>query len=197
MLGPLIPQGIIDPGWSFIIAMILGFFFGFSLESSGFSSSRKLVGLFYGYDFTVLKVFFTASIVAMLGLQYMNYLKLVDINMLFVLPTHVNAAVIGGLIMGMGFVTGGFCPGTSVCAASIGKIDAMVYVVGLFIGIFLFSEAYPLIEGIYDKGNWGSVTIYESLGIDKNIFILLFVIAAIVAFAIGDYVQKRVKKVDY
>lgn len=197
MLGPLIPQGIIDPGWSFIIAMILGFFFGFSLESSGFSSSRKLVGLFYGYDFTVLKVFFTASIVAMLGLQYMNYLKLVDINMLFVLPTYVNAAVIGGLIMGMGFVTGGFCPGTSVCAASIGKIDAMVYVVGLFIGIFLFSEAYPLIEGIYDKGNWGSVTIYESLGIDKNIFILLFVIAAIVAFAIGDYVQKRVKKVDY
>ncbi len=45
-----------------IIAILIGIAFGFILEASGFSSSRKLAGVFYGYDFAVLKVFFTAAV---------------------------------------------------------------------------------------------------------------------------------------
>ena len=90
-MGPLIPNGIIDAGWSYIIAMVLGFFFGYILESAGFSSSRKLVGVFYGYDFTVLRVFFTAVVTAMIGLLYFNFMGWIDLSMLYIPPTFLQA----------------------------------------------------------------------------------------------------------
>ncbi|TNF40300.1 MAG: sulfurtransferase, partial [Bacteroidetes bacterium] len=56
------------PEWvNLLIGFIIGIGFGFALEQAGFSSSRKLAGMFYGYDTTVLKVFFTAAIVALVG----------------------------------------------------------------------------------------------------------------------------------
>ena len=54
-MGPLVPL-IISDEFDLIIALILGFGFGFILEQAGFSTSKKLVGLFYGRDFVVLKV---------------------------------------------------------------------------------------------------------------------------------------------
>lgn len=55
---------------------MIGIGFGFALEQAGISSSRKLVGMFYGYDTTVLKVFFTAAIFALVDPQIMNYIGL-------------------------------------------------------------------------------------------------------------------------
>ena len=143
MIGPLIPQGTIGSEWSNVSGLILGMGFGYVLESSGFSSSRKLAGVFYGYDFVVLKVFFTAAITAMVGLLYFSYLGWVDFSMIYINPTFVTSAIVGGVIMGLGFIMGGFCPGTSFCGAAIGKIDAMIFSLGMFVGIFLFSEAFP------------------------------------------------------
>ncbi len=151
MTGPLLPMGIIGQGWDLVIAVLIGMAFGYVLESAGFSSSRKLAGVFYGYDFTVLRVFFSAAFTAMLGLLYFSYMGWIDLSMIYVNNTYVIAAIVGGLIMGLGFITGGFCPGTSLCAVAIGKIDAMVFTGGMFVGILLFSEAFPLFEGIYYK----------------------------------------------
>src|SRR5512135_1712186 len=119
------------PAWlDLLIAFIIGIGFGFALEQAGFSSSRKLAGMFYGYDTTVLKVFFTAAIVALTGAQLLSFFGLLDLSFVYVNEYYVNAAIIGGIIMGAGFIMGGFCPGTGICAASIGKIDAMFYVLG-------------------------------------------------------------------
>jgi hypothetical protein len=46
--------------------------------------------------------------------------------------------------MGAGFIMGDSV-GYRLCAMSIGKIDAMVYILGASQG-FLFAETYPLIE---------------------------------------------------
>ena len=138
-MGPLIPNGIIPEEWNSIIAILIGIAFGFILEASGFSSSRKLAGVFYGYDFAVLKVFFTAALVAVIGIYYMDYLGWIDVTRLYIHPTYLWGAIIGGAIMGVGFVAGGFCPGTSLCAVAIGKIDAMIYVIGIMAGVFIFS----------------------------------------------------------
>ena len=56
-MGPVIPIYEISQELNFLIAFIIGIGFGFALEQAGFSSSRKLAGMFYGYDTTVLKVF--------------------------------------------------------------------------------------------------------------------------------------------
>jgi uncharacterized membrane protein YedE/YeeE len=196
-MGPLIPNEIIPDEWNSIFALVIGLAFGYILESSGFSSSRKLAGVFYGYDFAVLKVFFTAALVSVIGILYMDYLGYVDMGQLYVHPTYLKSALIGGAIMGLGFITGGFCPGTSLCAAAIGKIDALVYVAGIMIGIYIFSELFDWIEPLYDSDFLGYITIMDSLEMSPYIFVFAFTLLAVVAFAISDVVRKRVKKVVY
>jgi hypothetical protein len=196
-MGPLIPNGIIPIEWDSIIAILIGIVFGFVLEASGFSSSRKLAGVFYGYDFAVLKVFFTAALVAVIGIYYMDYLGYLDVTQLYVHPTYLWGAIIGGIIMGAGFVAGGFCPGTSLCAVAIGKIDAFVYVGGILIGVFIFSELFPLLEPIYNGYYYGNITLQDSFGVNPYWFVFIFSIIAIVAFVISDMVRKKQKKVFY
>ena len=196
-MGPLIPNGVIPIEWDSIIAIFIGIAFGFVLEASGFSSSRKLAGVFYGYDFAVLKVFFTAAAVSVIGIYYMDYLGYLDISQLYVHPTYLWGAIIGGIIMGAGFIAAGFCPGTSLCAVAIGKLDAWVYVGGIMIGIFIFSELYPLFEPIYNGFYYGNITLMDTFGWSPYWIIFIFSIIAIIAFAVSDLVRKKIKKVFY
>lgn len=196
-MGPLIPNGVIPFEWNFVIAILIGIVFGYILESSGFSSSRKLAGLFYGYDFVVLKVFFTAAIVSLIGIYYMDYLGLINVGQLYIHPTYLYGAIGGGIIMGIGFVMGGFCPGTSLCAVAIGKIDAMAYGLGIMIGVLIFSEFFSFLEPYFDGAYLGHITLVDSLGVNPYWFIFLFTVTAVILFFIVDMIRKRVKKVFY
>jgi hypothetical protein len=193
-MGPLIPNGIITGNWDFVIAILLGVAFGFILEASGFSSSRNLTGVFYGYNFVVLRVFFTALIVAMVGLIYFDYFGWLDLSKIFILPTYLGPMIFGGIIMGVGFIVGGFCPGTSFTAIAIGKLDGIVFTAGLFIGIFIFSESFPLFADFYESGNLGNVTLSDVTGIDASWFALAFTVVALAAFWLTMLVEKRVRK---
>ena len=193
-MGPLIPLEIITGQWDFVIALLIGGAFGFILEASGFSSSRNIAGVFYGYNFVVLRVFFTAMIVAMVGYLYFAYLGWIDMNLVFVLPTYVNSMLFGGFIMGLGFVIGGFCPGTSYTAAAIGKIDGMVFAGGVLFGIFLFSEFFPFYENFYTENDLGNITIGEMFGVSNVVVAFVFVIIAIIAFYVTWLIEKRVRK---
>lgn len=196
-MGPLLPNGVIPHEWDSLIAILIGLAFGFILESSGFSSSRKLAGVFYGYDFAVLKVFFTAALVSLIGLYYMDYLGYLDITQLYIHPTYLWGAIIGGVIMGVGFVAGGFCPGTSLCAVAIGKLDAIAYVAGAMIGIFIFSEFFTLFQPLYEGSFLGNITLIDSFEINPYWFIFIFTIIAILIFVISDFIRKRTKKQVY
>jgi len=197
MIGPLIPMGEIPAAWDNVLAVILGMGFGFVLEASGFSSSRKIIGTFFGYDFVVLKVFFTAAITSMLSLLYMSELGLLDFSALFIQPSFILAAVIGGIVMGMGFAMGGYCPGTSFCGLAIGKLDAFVFTIGMFAGIFFFSEAFTAFEWLYSATNKGAPLINESLGLSTGVFALFLIIVAIGMFVVARIIQSKVKKVEY
>ncbi|NOY51116.1 MAG: YeeE/YedE family protein [Chlorobi bacterium] len=193
-MGPLIPQGIITGDWDFVIALLLGIAFGFILEASGFSSSRNITGAFYGYNFVVLRVFFTAVLVAMIGLLYFDYMGWIAMDMLYILPTYLTPMILGSIIMGFGFVLGGFCPGTSYTAIAIGKIDAMVFTGGLFLGIFMFSEAFPFFSDFYYSDNLGNITISEMLGVSNEVFTFILVVVGLAAFWGTWIIEKRVRK---
>ena len=180
------------PLWlDLLIAFLIGTGFGFALEQAGFSSSRKLVGMFYGYDTTVIKVFFTAAIVALVGSQLLGYLGFLDLNRVFVNEYYVIPAIAGGVIMGAGFIMGGFCPGTGLSAMSIGKIDAIVFFLGGLTGAFLFAETYPLIRNIADGSYKGPVKINEVLGLSPGVFTFLLIVAAVAMFWIAELAEKR------
>jgi len=190
-MGPLVPE-VIGNELNFIVALFIGIAFGFILEQAGFSTSKKLVGLFYGYDFTVLRVFFTAGITAMIGVIALGHWGLLDISLVYINPTFLWSALAGGFVMGLGFVIGGFCPGTSVCAAAIGKIDAMIFVAGSFLGVMLFAEGYPLFEKLYLSESWGNVRAFESLGMSQSLFAFMLIIIAVGAFWATTFIEKKV-----
>ncbi len=191
-MAPFIPQGFINPELTLFFALIIGIGFGYILEQAGFSSSRKLAGVFYGYDFVVLRVFFTAGITAMTGLMFLGYLGWVDLSLLYVNPTYLYSAIIGGAIMGFGFIMGGYCPGTSFVGAIIGKIDAMVFIIGSFIGIFVFGHFYDTFEPVYTGNFLGHIYVYDSLGISKSWFAFILVVVALIAFLLTQMIEDRV-----
>jgi hypothetical protein len=196
-MGPLIVNEIISSGTNFFLAFLIGIGFGFILEASGFSSSRKLAGVFYGYDTVVLKVFFTAGITAMVGMLFFSLFGWLDLDMVYVNPTYLPSNIAGGVIMGAGFILGGFCPGTSVCGAAIGKIDAMVFIGGLFIGIFVFTEGYPLWESFFKAGFQGYPRISESIGISQGLMALVLVLVALGMFYVGEWAEKKFPREEY
>lgn len=194
-MGPLVPD-IISNDFNFIVALVIGVMFGAILEQAGFSSSKKLVGLFYGYDFTVLRVFFTAGVVAMFGIIMLDHFGYLDVNLIYINPMYVGAAIAGGLIMGLGFVIGGFCPGTSVCAAAIGKIDAMYFVFGSVLGILLFAEGYPLWEEFYKDYGYGGIRIFDTVGVSQSVFAFLLTAIALLAFWGTSIIENKVNGVE-
>jgi hypothetical protein len=195
-MGPIIPLFEISQEINLLIAFLIGLGFGFALEQAGFSSSRKLAGMFYGYDITVLKVFFTAAITAMLGLLFMNYLGMIDMSIVYVNDYYMASAIIGGVIMGAGFIIGGFCPGTSVCAAAIGKIDAMYFIGGSFIGILLFGQTYPVWEKLHNSQHLGSIKLSDTIGVSDGILGLIVIVAAVMMFWLGEMAEKKFKRED-
>lgn len=195
-MGP-ISSLIAMPEWlDLLIGLLIGIGFGFALEQAGFSSSRKLAGMFYGYDTTVIKVFFTAAIVALVGSQLLSFFGLLNLNQVFVNEYYVAASIVGGVIMGAGFIMGGFCPGTGLSAMSIGKIDAIVFFAGGLAGAFLFAETYPMIEKLANSGYKGPVKINEALGMSTGMFILVLIVAAAIMFWIAEAAEKKFARPD-
>lgn len=196
-MAPLAPHEIISANTNLLLAFIIGIGFGFVLESSGFSSSRKLVGVFYGYDTVVLKVFFTGAITAAVGLLFFSLFGWIDLSLVYVNPTYLTSAILGGAIMGLGFIMGGFCPGTSFCAASIGKIDGMIFIGGLFLGILIFTEGYPLWEGIFKEKFMGYLKLSTILNITDGLFTFIMIAAAVLMFWMGELAEKKFPQPEY
>jgi hypothetical protein len=196
-MGPLVVNEIISENTNLFLAFIIGIGFGFVLESSGFSSSRKLAGVFYGYDTVVLKVFFTAAITGMLGLLFFSLFGWIDLSLVYVNPTFLPSAILGGVIMGLGFIMGGYCPGTSFCGASIGKIDAFVFIGGLFLGVLIFGLGYDLWEGLYMAGAKGDPKVSESLGLSDGVFGLLLIVVALAMFWVAEWAETKWPREEY
>jgi hypothetical protein len=183
------------PEWlNLLIGFLIGIGFGFALEQAGFSSSRKLAGMFYGYDTTVLKVFFTAAIVALVGSQLLSFFGLLNLNLVYVNHYYLGATIIGGTIMGAGFIMGGFCPGTGISALSIGKIDALIFLLGGMVGAFLFAETYPFIQALAMGSYKGPVRIDEWLGVSPGVFTLFLIIGAVVLFWLAELAEIKFRR---
>lgn len=176
---------------SLIIAFVIGIGFGFMLERGGFGSSRILAAQFYLGNMRVLKVMFTAILTAMLGIFYLSVIGYVDLSLIYISNTYIVPQVLGGLILGIGFVIGGYCPGTSMVAFSTGKIDGLVYVLGVAFGIFVFGEMFPMIEGFFNSTDMGPQTLPSFFGLSYGLVVFLVVVMAIGAFIAAEWSEKK------
>ncbi|HEX4885588.1 MAG TPA: YeeE/YedE thiosulfate transporter family protein [Casimicrobiaceae bacterium] len=172
----------------------LGIAFGFVLERAGFGSGCKLTAVFYGYDMAVVKVMFTAIVTAMAGLWALAALGVLDLGEVYVVPTNYTAQIVGGVLMGAGFVVGGYCPGTSVVACATGRIDAMVFIAGLLTGVAAYAQFTPGVETWVRDHAIADLTLPSLTGIPAGWFVLAFVLVLAFAAWLMAWAEQRFAK---
>jgi rhodanese-related sulfurtransferase len=183
--------------WTYIVFGLIGFAFGYTLEMSGFGDSRKLAAQFYFTEMTVLKVMFTAIVTAMVLLFGAVGLGILNFNQVWVNPTYLSSGILGGLIMGVGFIIGGFCPTTSLASASTGKIDGMFFMLGGFVGALLFGESESLFTNWWNNsGYYGRVTLDQVFNLPLGVVVLLVVLMALFMFWGAEQLERIFGKKD-
>lgn len=186
-----IPAGTVAYALTFLA---IGFGFGAVLEMGGFGDTRKLAAQFYFKDLTVLKVMFTAIVVAAVLVASATSLGLLDMSRVWVNPTYLWPGIVGGLVMGVGFILGGFCPGTSVVAASTLKVDGILFLGGVIAGTGLFAETVGSYEPFYLSSNLGRFTLAEWWGLPVGVTVLLVLALALFMFWGGELLEERYGK---
>ena len=191
MNAPFFKFGFFNFDVSLIIAFVIGIGFGFALERGGFGNARILAAQFYFSNMRVLKVMFTAIVTAMLGIYYLSVIGFVDLSLIYQSETYILPQVLGGLILGIGFVIGGYCPGTSVVSFATGRLDGFVYILGVMAGIFVFGEMFPMITGFFNSTNMGSLTLPQYFNMSYGLVVFLVVLMALGAFALAEWSEKK------
>ena len=179
MIGPLVKNGLISGGVNTLAAVLIGILFGYALQRSGFTNSRKISAAFYMKDVDVPVVMFTAIITASIGLWGMSLLGLIDLGKFYFLPSYLVPMIAGGFIFGIGMAVGGFCPGTSLASMVTGKIDAMVFVGGFLLGSLLFGDLYPIWDKFYNSGADGIWRIDQLLNVNVGLAVLIITLLGV------------------
>ncbi len=185
---PLYAYELISESQGLLLALPLGFGFGWFLERAGFGSSCRLCAQFYLYDMTVLKVMFTAIVTAMVGLWGFSAAGLLDLSMVYLTPTSIGAQLVGGLLLGAGFI---ICPGTSVTAAASGSGDGAVFIGGFIAGLLVYAVAFPGLENWANAASLGELTLPQVFGVPYGALVLGVVVMAGLMFAGAEWSERR------
>jgi hypothetical protein len=169
-----------------LAAVAVGFGFGFALERAGFGRADRLAAIFYGRDFRVLRVMFSAIVTAMVGLYFLDLVGVMPLSSIGILDTYLPAQLVGGLVLGAGFIVGGYCPGTSVVAAVSGKIDAWLFLGGLVLGSAVFTLSWDTLAPLANAGARGRWLLHDLFHVSSGVMVFAVALFAVGAFwAVG------------
>lgn len=180
----LFSQGLLGTPQGLAIAGLIGAAFGFWLERAGFGSCRRLTDIFYFRDFAVFQVMFTAVVTASAGLWGLSALGLVNMDSIFRMETFLWPQIAGGAVLGAGFVVGGWCPGTAFVGLASGKLDALLFLLGVGGGILLYAGVYGDLADVTVSGARGLSTLPELLGISPGLTVAAVAAMALVCFKV-------------
>ena len=172
------------------LATVLGIGFGFALERAGFGRSSTLVAQFYGDDMRVLKVMFSAIVTTTVGLGIMGGIGFLDLSLIVIPDTWYVPAIVGGGLLGVGFVISGYCPGTALVAVGSGHLDGLVALGGIMLGSLVFGFAYDGLESLYLMTEAGEVTFMGVLGVPWQVLAFGVTLMAIGAFFAGEKAER-------
>lgn len=179
-----------------VVAVLLGFGFGFVLERAGFGQAPNLAAQFYLRDMRVFKVMFTAIITAMIGLVGLSGVGLADLRVISegaASFTYLWPMIVGGFLLGMGFIVSGYCPGTSVVATASGNLDGAVTFLGVIVGSVMYGQvqaASATVAAFHDSGNKEFLFLYDLLGLPPAVLALLVTAMALSLFLGAEQVEK-------
>jgi uncharacterized membrane protein YedE/YeeE len=175
------------------VAVGVGILFGFVLERAGFGDARNLTSIFYFRDMRVLRVMFSAIVTCLVGLIVLKWIGLFDYSALLqysLLPTYLWPQIVGGLLFGFGFAAGGYCPGTAAVGVVSGRLDAIVYLLGMIFGIWIFAAGFPIWGALYKSGAFGRITLWQIFGLHSAVMAAIILIMALAAFWLAGLAEK-------
>lgn len=118
------------------LAIIFGIGFGYILQRVGAFEYENIINALRLKDLTIPKFMLFSVALTALGVFSLREAGLISLDLIVANPL---AAIIGGLIFGIGFALTGYCPGTSIGAMGEGKKDARYVVLGGLFGVLAYS----------------------------------------------------------
>ncbi|HZJ81329.1 MAG TPA: DUF6691 family protein [Guyparkeria sp.] len=174
-------------------ALATGLLFGFVLEQAGFGSPCKLTAQFRLTDWSVFKVMFTAIVVAAVGILLLQINNTFGSQGFYVAEMYLWGTILGGLLIGIGFAIGGYCPGTSLVGLGSGRIDGFVFMLGMVLGVWGFAAVYDtsLIQTVMTTAQASARTVPEFFGVSPWLVVAAMVLMLIGGFAVGRVLERR------
>lgn len=156
-----------------LFGLLVGVVMGVLIQRVGASSPRMIAAALRLENLTIIKFMATTIAIGMIT----TYVIAQFVPMHFdIKPTYIAGVFVGGLIFGVGFAVGGYCPGTCVVGIGEGRKDAGMALLGGVIGAVVFSLTFKALEAALIKPfNYGKVTLPQTLHLP----------APIVAIALG------------
>lgn len=127
-----------------LTAFFAGLVFGLGLIVSGMANPAKVQGfldLAGRWDPSLALVMLGAIGVGLLAFYLAQRRKVSWLGAAMQLPsaTHIDRPLLlGGLLFGVGWGIAGFCPGPALVALGMGEIKAVVFVLAMLAGMWLF-----------------------------------------------------------
>jgi uncharacterized membrane protein YedE/YeeE len=186
------------PELASLLGVLVGFGFGFVLERAGFGDARKLLGQFYGTEMVMLKVMFGAIVTAVLGTAVLAGIGLLDLRALadvVTAPTFLWPMIAGGVLVGVGIVLSGYCPGTSFVGIASGKLDAAVAFAGVIVGQLAWAELEfrGRFAAFHESGALGHLYLPDLLKVPPAVVAAAIVAMAAGAFLVAERIERAVR----
>ncbi len=92
------------------------------------------------------------------------------------------------LLIGVGFVMSGWCPSTGAVGLASSKLDALVFLGGIILGVVAFNEMFAWIKPLYHWGLQAEPSF--AFGFPKMRFVLLLSVVGVAAFYPCEWIEK-------
>jgi uncharacterized protein len=154
-------------------SILFGLIFGFLLQKGGVAHFDILIGVLLLENFVVVQVMVSAILVGMVGVYFLDRFGVIDLK---IKETAYGSNIVGGLVFGIGFGLLAYCPGTNAAAVGQGNLDALVGIVGMLVGSYLFALSSKYAGGKLEKwGQSGKITLADVTGLSRGVLIALLV----------------------
>lgn len=148
-----------------LFGLLVGVGMGWLLQRVGASNPRVIAGNLRLEQLTIIKFMLLTIAV---GTVASHALALVIPMHFDIKPLYLAGVLLGGLIFGVGFAVGGYCPGTCVVGAGEGRRDALFAIAGGVVGALAFTLVYPAAKNaLIAPWNFGAVTLPSALGLPR------------------------------
>ncbi len=172
-----------------IVSLIIGIIFGSCLVLAGLADPDRIISALRLKDTHIIRTIIVFLLVSLIGTWILEMLGNIEINNN---TSAIAALLIGGLLVGAGMGLTGYSPGTSLAGAASGRIDAIITILGMFFGAYIFIFIYPpFIQPVEKILNYGKVSLPQITNISSSILVIPVSVAGFLALILLSYSERN------